>query len=133
LQYLRELPDVDFRLQVIGDMAREPSYTCAVWELLGSEPWLRERTRVRGVVTDAELAAAYATSDLLVLPTSYEGYGMVLTEALHAGVPVVAANVGATPEVVRHGQDGLLLPPDEPVTWVNALRQLSNERGHIES
>lgn len=133
LQYLQELPDANCTLQVVGDTTREPSYAAVIWSLLGSVPRLRERTRVYGVLSDAELAVAYATSDLLVLPSSYEGYGMVLTEALHAGVPVLAADVGATSEVVRHGHDGLLLPLDEPEVWVNVLRQLANDRARIES
>lgn len=131
-EYLRRLPDANFRFAVVGDAAREPHYARAVWELLEFEPWLKQRTNVHGVLTDDELAAVYAESDLLILPSSYEGYGMVLTEALHAGVAVLVADVGATSEVIRHDLDGLLLPANEAEQWVHVLRQLANDRASLE-
>lgn len=132
LEYLRQLPDANFRLEVVGDPSREPRYAGAVWAVLESEPWLKHRTHVHGVLSDAELAAVYARSDVLLLPSSYEGYGMVLTEALHAGVAVVAANVGATSEVVRYDRDGLLLAADDAEQWTQVLLQLANDRDSVE-
>lgn len=139
LGYLKELTDVEFALTVVGDPARDPAYAQVVRQTLEEVPGLAARTRVCGVVSDDELASIYASSDVLVLPSSYEGYGMVLSEALFAGVFVVAADVGATREVLggycldEQRLDGqrraALLPSDDPATWVHLLRQLvSNVR-----
>lgn len=128
LDYVRRLRDVNFRLDVVGDATREPDYAATVWALLESEPWLKQRTNVHGILADDQLAEVYAGADVLVLPSSYEGYGIVLTEALHAGVAVIAADVGATREVVRHDRDGVLVPAGDVEQWVQVLRQLENDR-----
>lgn len=128
IDYLRRLDEADFELHVAGDASRDPEYAAAVWRALERAPALKRRTHVLGAVSDAGLAELYARCDVLMLPSSYEGYGMVLTEALNAGVAVLVADVGATSEVVRHDVDGWLLPALDPETWAGALLDLVNDR-----
>jgi glycosyltransferase involved in cell wall biosynthesis len=85
-----------------------------------------------------ELDRAYAAADLLVLASHAETYGMVVTEALARGVPVLAADVGGVTEALGHGEDGarpgLLVPPDDPVALGAALRTWLGDaglRGHL--
>jgi glycosyltransferase involved in cell wall biosynthesis len=66
-------------------------------------------------------------ADVLVLNSTYEGLPHILLEAAHLGVPVVATKVGGTPEVVRDGKTGLLIPPDSPDELVGALRRLQSD------
>ena len=84
------------------------------------------RVRFSGPQTEADLARSYAAADVLVLPSRAETYGMVVTEALARGLPVVAAEVGGVPEALGHGADGarpgLLVPPDDPAALRDALR-----------
>lgn len=79
-----------------------------------------------GPLTGPELAHSYAAADLLVLPSRSVTYGMVLTEALARGLPVLAADVGGVTEAVGHGADGvrpaLLVAPDDPAALAAALR-----------
>ncbi len=63
-------------------------------------------------------------SDLLVLPSHWEGFGLVLLEAMNAGLPVVGTRRGAIPEVVRDGETGLLVPPKDPEALATALIRL---------
>lgn len=56
---------------------------------------------------------ALPAMDLFVLPSVSEGMGLVLLEAMQAGIPIVASAVGGIPEVVRAGKDGLLVPPGD--------------------
>ena len=65
---------------------------------------------------------ALSHSGLLVLPSLAEGFGLVLIEAMAAGVPVVATNVPGIRDVIRHGQNGLLVPPADPIALVDAIR-----------
>jgi glycosyltransferase involved in cell wall biosynthesis len=74
-----------------------------------------------GPRTGAALDSAYAAADLLVLASHGETYGMVVTEALARGVPVLATDVGGVPEALAHG--GLLVPPDDPQAFGAALRR----------
>ena len=79
-----------------------------------------------GPRTGAELDRGYAAADLLVLASRAETYGMVVTEALARGLPVIAADVGGLTEALGHGADGirpgLLVPPEDPVALGAALR-----------
>jgi len=95
-------------LRLVGDPSRDPEHAAAVAARIDRSPYLRERVARLGVVDDDALARELARADALVLPSSLEGYGMVSTEALRAGTPVVAARASAIPEVVREGAGGLL-------------------------
>jgi len=87
---------------------------------------LDDRVGFPGPRTGADLDRSYAEADLMVLASRAETYGMVVTEALARGVPVVATDVGGVAEALGHGPDGIrpgvLLPPDDPAVLGAALR-----------
>lgn len=62
--------------------------------------------------------------DIFVLPSLSEGMGLVLLEAMQANLPIIASATGGIPEVVRHEQDGLLVPPGDPAALAQACRFL---------
>ena len=78
---------------------------------------------VSGCVDDAALDAAYASADLFVLPSRYEGYGIVYAEALAFGLPVVACDVGPVPRLVG-AEAALLVPPGDMEALSEALDRL---------
>jgi glycosyltransferase involved in cell wall biosynthesis len=78
-------------LTLIGDAARDPEHAAAIRERVAGSEVLRAAVRFAGVADEAALSVALSGADGLVLPSSLEGYGMVLTEALHAGVPVLVS------------------------------------------
>ena len=67
-----------------------------------------------GLLHGDDLAAAYASADIFVLPSSTETLGLVALEAMAAGTPAVVANRGGLPDIVIDGQTGYLFNPDEP-------------------
>ncbi|TKX83975.1 glycosyltransferase family 1 protein, partial [Halorubrum sp. SS5] len=75
---------------------------------LASELGVSNRVRFLGFVPDDELPALYASSDLFVLLSSYEGYGLVLLESMACGTPVVASRAGGITTVVD-GKSGALV------------------------
>jgi glycosyltransferase involved in cell wall biosynthesis len=89
--------------------------------------WLAGRVVFAGPRTGDDLELSYAGTDLLVLASRAETYGMVVTEALARGIPVLATAVGGVPEALGHGPGGelpgLLVPPDDPVSLAGALRR----------
>jgi glycosyltransferase involved in cell wall biosynthesis len=83
--------------------------------------------RFPGPYTGRELDRAYAAADLLVLPSHAETYGMVVTEALSRGLPVLATGVGGVTEALGYGEDGtrpgLVVAPGDPAALGAALRE----------
>jgi glycosyltransferase involved in cell wall biosynthesis len=72
---------------------------------------LQEHVRFLGFVPEPEVDRYFALADVFVFPSILETFGVVLAQAMAAGVPVVAADSSAVPEVVRHGVTGLLAAP----------------------
>lgn len=66
--------------------------------------------------------------DILVLPSAAEGFGLVLIEAMAAGVPVVATNVPGIRDVVRDGQTGILVPPFSPPDLARAIQSILDDK-----
>lgn len=114
---MRERPDAT--LELIGETDADLAYAASVQEAAASDPSII----ISGRVADATLRAAYAAADLFVLPSRYEGYGIVYAEALAFGLPVVAYHAGPIPELV--GPDAaLLVPPDDVEALSGALDPL---------
>jgi glycosyltransferase involved in cell wall biosynthesis len=109
----------------VGSLERDPAFAERLRHRVVDDG-LDGRVRFSGPQTEADLARSYGAADVLVLPSRAETYGMVITEALARGLPVVAAEVGGVPEALGHGADGtrpgLLVPPDDPAALRDALR-----------
>jgi glycosyltransferase involved in cell wall biosynthesis len=122
--------DLPWRCACVGSLVRDPGYA---GDLLGRARTLDGRVRFPGARTGARLDEAYAAADLLVLASRAETYGMVVTEALARGVPVLAADVGGVREALGHGDDGtrpgLLVPPGDPAALGAALRTWLGDAG----
>jgi glycosyltransferase involved in cell wall biosynthesis len=106
-----------------------------VWrELQAYEQLVRQEAlgwpvRFLGDVPQPRLPDFYRAGDIFVCPSVYqEPLGMVNLEAAAAGLPVVASAVGGIPEVVRHGQNGLLVPPGDAQALADALLRLISDR-----
>lgn len=77
-----------------------------------------------GRQTDERLAALYASSDLLVFPSTTDTLGQVVLEAQASGLPAIVSTVGGPREVVEHEGTGLVLPAGDAATWTDAIAAL---------
>jgi glycosyltransferase involved in cell wall biosynthesis len=75
---------------------------------------IAEHVYFTGRVSDTDLSAYYQTSDLFVLPSTMEGFGIVFLEAMYYGKPCIGAQAGGVPEVIEDGHTGLLVGTDTP-------------------
>jgi glycosyltransferase involved in cell wall biosynthesis len=126
LDGLAAAADLPWRCECVGSLIRDPRFAGGVCRR-ARELGLAERVRFPGALTGSELDGAYAAADLLVLPSHAETYGLVVTEALARGLPVLATEVGGVPDALGHGDGGtlpgLLVPPGAPAALGTALRE----------
>jgi glycosyltransferase involved in cell wall biosynthesis len=125
VEALARLTDLEWSCRVVGPLDRDPDFSGRV-RAAALAAGLGGRVRLTGPLPPSAVAAVYAESDLLVLPTRLEAYGMVLTEALARGLPVVASGVGGVAEAVGRSPDGalpgVLVPPGDPEALADTLR-----------
>ncbi len=127
---LAQLGDLDWRLSCVGSSDRDPLWGIEMRRRCAAAP-LSDRIEFAGELEGPSLDAAYHRADLFVLPTRYEGYGMVIAEALARGLPVVSTSTGAIAELVPPDA-GDLVPPDDPAALASVLRRLLHDRQAID-
>jgi glycosyltransferase involved in cell wall biosynthesis len=109
------------RLRIVGSGTR----TDVVERLLADLP---EQTTWTNRLETAEVAVALDAATALVLPSRSEGMGRVVVEALCRGRPVVATRVGGIQDLIRDGENGLLVEPGDPATLADALVRILSDR-----
>jgi len=114
----RLLEDQPVRLHLVGEAVQGQ----------GKLPELPPNVTTQGWITPGELGAVIAASDVLVVPSRWEGFGLVAIEAMREGRPVVAHRVGGLPEIVADGETGLLFSPLNAPTLAAALARLSRRQ-----
>src|SRR4029077_21022781 len=77
-----------------------------------------------GALRGEELAAAFASADVFVVPSEPDAFGLALLEALASGCPVVAARAGGVPDVVREDKDAMLYNPGDDAALVAAVKRM---------
>jgi glycosyltransferase involved in cell wall biosynthesis len=109
-------------LDLWGSASVHPTYAESLRRAAADDP----RIRFRGPFPEGGQDRVLAELDAVVLPSIWwETTGLVLLEALAAGLPVVASETGGVPEVVAHGTTGLLVPPGDSDALRDALEQLA--------
>jgi glycosyltransferase involved in cell wall biosynthesis len=85
---------------------------------------LKERVRFRGHLDRSGVAAILAAAVAFVLPSRSENFPLAILEAMQAGLPIIATRSGGIPEAVRHGEEALLVPPEDPAALADALKRI---------
>lgn len=124
-QALKRMKSLPWRLRCAGSTTLDPS-TAVTLRSLAVELGLADRIEWLGELDAAALAACYQCADVFVLPSWYEGYGMVLAEALAHGLPIVSTTAGAIPDTVPAGA-GLLVPPGDELALAETLSRVLTE------
>jgi glycosyltransferase involved in cell wall biosynthesis len=107
-----------FEARLVGDEERCPEYTGRIEATIAASARLRARVTRLGLVDDRRLAEELARADFLILASSLEGYGMVLTEARRAGLPQLVARSASLSEVVLNGDDVVLFDDERELARI---------------
>ncbi len=122
---LAEVADHCWRCVCVGALGRDPAYVARLRADIASAG-LGGRVQLAGPLTGERLEAAYAGADVLVHPSRAETYGMVVTEALARGLPVLASDVGGVPEALGATaggrRPGVLTPAGDAAALGTSLR-----------
>lgn len=121
------IADVPWQAEIVGK-AHDLVYARAL-EAQVAELSLSDRIKFAGEISATSLDNRFNAAHVFALATRYEGYGMVLSEAMQYGLPIVSCRVGAVPDTVADA--GILVPPDDPAAFATALRKvLTNPQEH---
>ncbi len=127
LAALASLPRDDWRLAVAGSLEVDAAYVTAIRRQI-QDVRLAPRVSLLGALSVEELAARCAASHLLVVPSSYEGFGIVYLEGMQFGLPAIAGSAGAAKELIRHGENGFLAPPGDAAALARYIGRLMEDR-----
>ncbi len=118
IRAFRQVTVPQARLSIYGYGSAEDPYGATLHRLARGDP----RIRFMGAYDNRQLPQLLAAVDALVIPSRWhETFSIAAREALLAGVPVIASAVGAIPEVIRPGENGLLVPPGDVAALAQAL------------
>lgn len=127
LQALIRLPVSSYTLDVVGSLDRDPGYVRQTQQRVVQSK-LSGYVHFHGTLDGEPLVERLTQAQVLVLPSLYEGFGIVYLEGMAFGLPAIATTSGAAGEIITDGENGFLIPPDDPVILAARLRQLVEDR-----
>ncbi|UCE45126.1 MAG: glycosyltransferase [Methanobacteriota archaeon] len=117
----------DVRLSVVAKAGFRGVDSVEWFEHLADRARVQDAIEFHESISQHDLVRLYADADVVVLPSRDEGWGLSLMEAMACGLPIVASRVGGVPELVRDGQDGLLVESGDVVGLGHAIARLLSD------
>jgi len=111
------------RLLLVGD-----GYMRTELEHLAEQLHVKDSTTFAGFISDTELVAALRSSDVVVVPSRFEPFGIIALEAMAAGTPLVVSRVGGLAEIVEDSVDGIEVEPNNPSAIASATVSILSDR-----
>jgi glycosyltransferase involved in cell wall biosynthesis len=126
LMALKQLPAETCTLSVVGSQQADPAYVRAIRRQI-ERGRLSGRVQLLGALASEALSACLRSHHLLVVPSTYEGYGIAYLEGMGFGLPAIATTAGAASEIITHGVDGFLIPPGDVAALAQGLERLASD------
>ena len=114
-------------LDVIGGLNSEPRYASEMERYVLTHG-LSSIVKFHGALDNQPLIELYKRAHVMVVPSSYEGFGIVYLEGMGFGLPAIGTTAGAAGEIITPGEDGYLIPPDDASALASHLHQLAGNR-----
>ncbi|RJP54428.1 MAG: glycosyltransferase family 1 protein [Anaerolineaceae bacterium] len=127
LQALFILHPSSFILDIVGSLTVEPACTRKIQTLI-VENHLSSFVFLHGPLDNEPLKQKLQQAHLLVVPSSYEGFGIVYLEGMCFGLPAIGTTAGAAGEIIEHGKTGYLIEPNDSAALATHISQLASDR-----
>jgi glycosyltransferase involved in cell wall biosynthesis len=124
---LAPLSDLDWRLSIVGSLDRSVAAPATLKDAI-AQRGLEDRIMLVGPANQGQLDAHYDAADIFAMPSLYEGYGMVLAEAMARGLPIVCTTGGAAASTVPDAA-GIKVPPGDIEAFSGAIGHLMSDPG----
>lgn len=122
IEAMKYLPE-RYQLVLVGDGVMRPEM-----EQLTDDLGMHRRVTFTGHLDREGVEAKLNSSHAFLASTLSESFGLGMVEAMSLGLPAVASNVGGIPDIVKHGENGLLVPPGDPDALAQAIQTLFSDR-----
>jgi glycosyltransferase involved in cell wall biosynthesis len=127
LDALSRLQPSSFIVDVIGSLTTDPAYARAM-QKKAATLGLSSLVTFHSSLNNAPLVEKLSNAHILVVPSSYEGFGIVYLEGMAFGLPAIGTTAGAAGEIIRDGETGFLIRPDDAQTLAARLEHLAADR-----
>jgi glycosyltransferase involved in cell wall biosynthesis len=114
-----------FNIDIIGSLNSEPAYAREMQNIASD---LSSDVIFHGPLDNQPLVEMFKQAHVLVVPSSYEGFGIVYLEGMGFGLPAIGTTAGAAGEIITHGKDGFLIAPDDAAALAGHLNHLAADR-----
>jgi len=115
------------KVDVVGGLIAEPAYAEEMKRFVAANG-LSSMVTFHGALDNEPLVEMYKQAHVMVVPSSYEGFGIVYLEGMGFGLPAIGTTAGAASEVITHGEDGYLIQPGDEESLAKILEELANNR-----
>jgi glycosyltransferase involved in cell wall biosynthesis len=115
-------------LDIVGSLDAEPVYARLIQEIISRHD-LSSFVSLHGSLDQDKLIEKLKQAHVLVVPSSYEGFGIVYLEGMGFGLPAIGTTAGAASEVIENAKTGFLIKPDDAKSLAEYLNMLAEDRG----
>jgi glycosyltransferase involved in cell wall biosynthesis len=127
LDALAGISQLDWELDVVGDPSIDRAHLRRIrWAI--ARAGLDHRVRLRGRLEERSLSALLAEAHTMVVPSTYEGFGIAYLDGMAYGLPAVGTTAGGAAELVHHGHNGFLIQPGDANSLAQSLASLMCDR-----
>lgn len=117
----------EWQLEVCGRLDADVDYSRSIRRRVESGGWA-DRVKFLGPLPDDALVDRLRSAQALVVPSSYEGFGIVYLEGMGFGLPAIGTTGGGAAEIIRHAENGFLIPPGDADALASCLEAWVNDR-----
>jgi len=115
------------KVDIVGGSTSEPRYAYEMERYVLTHG-LSSIVKFHGALDNEPLIKMYKQSHVMVVPSSYEGFGIVYLEGMCFGLPAIGTTAGGASEIITHGEDGYLIRPEDVSSLASHLNVLNTDR-----